>query len=297
MERRTLRSTATALLLLSPAIVIAGVFVYYPAISVVDLSLRSWDLISPTRPFVGTANYRALFASESPFWGSLVRTLQYGLIYGPLCFAAALAVALATEQQRRQRKLVRTLVFVPSVTSIAVIAVVWSLLYNPQIGPINGALRALGVPEARLPAWLNAPASAIPALAIMGAWQSLGLVTVLFSTGLAGIPRTYYDVAAVDGASAWTVTRHVTLPLLSPVLLFAVFILLVNAFRVFDAVAIMTKGRPLDSTNVLLYMIYRHGFQYFDAGFAAAGSVVVFVLVMAVALAQISLGERFVFYR
>lgn len=297
MGRPTLRSTITALLLLSPAILIAGLFVYYPAITVLDLSLRSWDLLSPTRPFVGAANYRALFAPESPFWNSLVRTLEYGVIYGPLCFATALAVALATEKQRRQRKLIRTLVFIPSVTSIAVIAVVWSLLYNPQVGPINGALRALGIPEARLPVWLNAPASAIPSLAIMGAWQSVGLVTVLFSTGLAAIPRTYYDVAAVDGASPWTVARRVTLPLLSPVLLFAVFILLVNAFRVFDAVAIMTKGRPLDSTNVLLYMIYRQGFQYFDAGFAAAASVVVFALVMAVAVAQISLGERFVYYR
>jgi ABC-type sugar transport system permease subunit len=119
----------------------------------------------------------------------------------------------------------------------------------------------------------------------------------LFTAGLKNISANLYEAAAIDGAGRWPVFRRITLPLLSPVMFFVIFILLINSFRVFGAVAIMTRGRPLGSTNVLMYLIYQQAFRFFDAGLAAANSIVVFVVILSLVLIQRRFGERFVFYR
>ena len=291
-----LRTTLAAYLLLLPGLVIALVFTYYPALYVLRLSLFEWDLISPVQRFAGLDNFRRLLSGDSGFWNSLRRTVEYGALYLPLSLLAGLGLALALTRVRRARGFFQTLYFVPSVTSIAVVSVVWSLIYNPQVGLLNRVLSALGLGADRLPAWLNDPALAIPCLAVMGMWQSLGFVILLFVAGLANIPATLYEAAAIDGAGGWPVFRRITLPLLSPVTFFVVFMLLINSFRLFGAVAIMTRGRPLGSTNVLLYLVYQQAFRHFDAGLAAATSVLVFLLVLGAAVAQRGFGERLVFY-
>jgi len=208
-----------------------------------------------------------------------------------------LVLALALTRVRFLRGFFQSLYFLPSVTSIAVLSVVWSLIYNPQIGPLNKVLLAVGVPAANLPTWLNDPALAIPALAMMGVWQSMGFVTLLFIAGLKNIPGMYYDAASVDGAGRWDTFWQITFPLLSPVMFFVIFMLLINSFRVFGAVAIMTRGRPLGSTNVLLYFIYQQAFRFFDAGFASAASWVVFMIILGIVMLQTKFGERSVFYQ
>jgi len=296
-RRRKLRTTFIAYALLAPALIIALVFTYYPALYVIRLGFFKWDLISPTQEFVGLANFQRLFALDSEFWSSLLRTLEYGAIYIPLSIVVGLGLAVALTRVKFLRGFFQSLYFVPSVTSIAVVSIVWSLIYNPQIGPLNRALTLLGVPAASLPQWLNDPDLAIPALAVMGVWQSMGFVTLLFIAGLRNIPTIYYDAAAVDGAKGWDVFWRITFPLLSPVFFFVIFMLLINSFRVFGAVAIMTRGRPLGSTNVLLYMIYENAFRFFDAGLASAASLVVFVIILIFVILQTKLGERSVFYQ
>ncbi len=297
IRHRKWRRTAAAYALLAPALAILILFTYYPAAYVFRLSFFDWDLISPTQTFVGFENYARLIGIESEFWGSLLSTLEYGAIYIPLSLILGLALALALNKVRLLRGFFQSLYFIPSVTSIAVISVVWSLIYNPQIGPLNSALSGLGVAAADLPQWLNDPGLAIPALAVMGAWQSLGFVILLFIAGLGNIPTVYYEAAAVDGAGRWRTFWKITLPLLSPVLFFVIFMLLINSFRVFGVVAIMTRGRPLGSTNVLLYYIYQQGFRYFDSGLASAASWVVFMIILAVVMLQTRIGERTVFYQ
>lgn len=294
---RRARNTATAYLLLAPALVVMLVFVYYPSVYVFQLSFYDWNLISPSRAFVGLANFQRLFATTSEFWPSFMRTLEYGAIYIPLSLVLGLLLALMLTRIRVLQGFFQSLYFLPSVTSIAVLSVVWSLIYNPQIGPLNQALSLLGVPRGSLPQWLNDPDLAIPALAAMGTWQTLGFVTLLFIAGLKNIPVVYYDAASVDGANRWATFRRITLPMLSPVLYFIIFMLLINSFRVFGAVAIMTRGRPLGSTNVLLYFIYQQAFRFFDAGLASAASVSVFMIILAFVLLQTKLGERTVFYQ
>lgn len=296
-RRKKMRRTLAAFGLLSPALLIMLVFTYYPAAYVVRLSFFEWDLISPVQTFVGLDNFARLFAAGSDFWPSLWRTVEYGLIYIPLSLILGLGLAMALNRIRFLQGLFQSLYFIPSVTSIAVLSVVWSLIYNPQIGPLNNALQTIGVAKSALPQWLNDPDLAIPALAIIGTWQSLGFITLLFIAGLRNIPRSYYDAAEVDGAGRIHLFRSITLPLLSPILFFIIFVLLINSFRVFGVVAIMTRGRPLGSTNVLLYLIYQLGFRYFDAGLASAASLVVFVLILAVVLLQTRLGEQRVFYQ
>lgn len=297
VRRRKWKRTLLSFGLLSPALLIMLSFTYYPAMYVLRLSFFEWDLISPTQQFVGWENYRRLFEAGSEFWPSLWRTLEYGAIYIPLTLLVSLLLALALNRIKFFRGLFQSLYFIPSVTSIAVISVVWSLIYNPQIGPLNQILEAMGVPFADLPQWLNDPSLAIPALAIMGAWQSMGFNTLLLIAGLRNIPSTYYEAAAVDGATRWKSFWSITLPMLSPVLYFVFFMLMINSFRVFGVVAIMTRGRPLGSTNVLLYFIYQQGFRYFDAGLASAASWLVFMIILAVAMLQTRLGERSVFYQ
>jgi len=296
-KNKKLKTTLIAFVLLGPALIISLVFTYYPALYVIRLSFMDWNLINPDQVYVGLDNFQRLFAAGSEFWPSLYHTLEYGAIYICLSIFLGLCFSLALNKIRFFQGFFQSLYFIPSVTSIAVVSIVWSLIYNPQVGLLNQTLTLLGVERGSLPQWLNDPDLAIPALAVMGVWQSMGFITLLFIAGLKNIPGIYYDAAKVDGEKNWQQFRYITLPLLSPVLFFVAFMQLINSFRVFGAVAIMTKGRPLGTTNVLLYYIYKNAFKFFDAGLASAASLVVFVIILGFVLLQNRLGERSVFYQ
>lgn len=291
------RQSLTAFLFLAPGFTIAVLFIYYPSLYVFRLSFFDWDMISPQQIFVGLHNFARIFSKGSDFWNSLFRTLEYSIIYIPLSMVSGLMLASALTHINRLKGFFQSIYFIPSITSISVISIVWSYIYNPQIGPLQQFLRNIGIQEHMLPQWLNDPVLALPALAVTGAWQSLGFVTLLFVAGFNNISKTFQEAAAVDGASRWTIFWKITLPLLSPVTYFVVFMLLIDSFRVFGIVAIMTKGRPVGSTNVLLYYVYQNAFQYFDAGKASASSWIIFVIILAFMLLQKKLGERSVFYQ
>ena len=295
--RRKLKTSCIAYLFLSPALIIAVAFVFYPSLFVLKLSFMDWDLIKPVQEFVGWGNFSRLFAPGTEFWSAFWHTIQYGVIYIPLTIVLGLSIALALMRIEFLQGFFQTVYFFPAITSISVIAIVWSYIYNPQMGLLNSFLRVVGVPVTALPQWLNDPDLAMIALALMGVWQSLGFVVLLFVAGLRNIPTTFYDAAMVDGANQRTIFWKITLPLLSPVLFFVVFMLLINSFNVFGVVAIMTKGRPLGSTNVLLYFIYEQAFQLFDAGLASAASVTVFIIILLFVFMQMKFGEKLVFYQ
>ncbi|NMB62100.1 MAG: sugar ABC transporter permease [Chloroflexi bacterium] len=291
------KRTLQAFLLVGPALVIALVFVYYPAAYILRLSFFEWDLISPQQTYVGLGNYETVLAHGSDFWKSLLITLKYGIMYIAFSLSIGMLLALALNRIKFMNNFFQSLFFVPSVTSISVVAVVWSLIFNPQIGPLNKILSSLGVSGTSLPQWFNDPNLALPALAVIGSWQSLGFITLLLLAGLRNIPTTYYEAAAVDGANKWKSFWKITLPLLSPVLFFVIFMLIINSFQVFGAVSIMTQGRPLGSTNVVLYYIYQQGFRFFNAGIASTASWIVFMVLLAIYMLQSKLGERNVFYQ
>ncbi len=297
VDGKKLRRTLTAFLILSPALAIALLFVYYPSLYVLRLSFFDWDMISPEQTWVGLANFSRIFAKNSEFWKSLLRTLKYTAIYIPLSLASGLALACVLSGINKFKGFFQSIYFVPSITSISVIAIVWSYIYNPQIGPLQHFLLRLGMAQESIPQWLNDPKLALISLAITGAWQSLGFVTLLFVAGLNNIPQASSEAAAVDGASKWTIFWKITLPLLSPVTYFVVFMLMLDSFRVFGIVSIMTQGRPVGSTNVLLYYVYQNAFRFFDAGTASASSLMIFLFILTFMLLQQKLGEKNVFYQ
>ena len=297
VNKKKLRTSIVAYILLLPALLIAILFVYYPSVYVLRLSFFDWDMISPTQTFVGFLNYIRLFTAKSDFWPSLFRTIEYSVIYIPLSLICGLFLASLLTKIKFLRGFFQSVFFIPSVTSISVVSVVWSFIFNPQIGPLNQILSRVGIPDAYIPQWLNDPNLALPTLALIGVWQSLGFITLLFIAGLNNISSDYREAASVDGASGWYQFWKITLPLLSPVTYFTLFMLLIDSFRVFGIVAIMTQGRPMGTTNVLLYYVYRNAFQYFDAGKASASSWIIFMIILIFKLIQQKMGEKNVFYQ
>jgi len=288
--------TKRALALIMPALIVALLFIYVPSVYVFFLSFKDWDMISPVKTDVGFANYIRLFSKESGFAYSLSRTLLYTAIFIPVTLGLSLFVANKLVKLKKNRGFYQALFFIPSVTSISVISLVWSYLFNPQIGPINAFLLKIGIPLDALPQWLNSSKLALPTLAIIGVWQNLGFMTLLLVAGLQNIPRTNYEAAEIDGASRRTVFWKITIPLLSPVLYYVLFMLIINSFKMFDIVSIMTKGKPQNSTNVLLYYVYQRSFQFWDAGLGAAASWIIFLILLVIFLLQQRFGEKNVHY-
>jgi len=256
-----------------------------PAFSALYISLHEWNIISPSKPFVGLQNFR-LLAHDSSFGRAAVNTLRYVLVGIPTQIALGLVLALALQRINRFRGLFRALYFMPFVTPIVAAAWVWQWMYSQNFGPLNGLLAALGLP---LQPFLRSPAQALYAVTAMTVWQFLGFQVVIFLAGLEAIPRVYYEAAAVDGASGWRLFRHMTVPLLNPTLVFSAVYGTIVYLQLFTQVLNMTfgdQGGPLASTLTMVLYVYQLGFQRFKMGEAAAATAVLFAVILVITLLQ-----------
>lgn len=278
---------------LLPALALYVVFFVYPLLFSFGLSFHQWNLISPHKEFVGWANYASLFG-DSVFWIALKNSALYVLYTVPIAMAIGLALALAVESLIRGKRLFRILFFLPVVSSVGIVSIVWSLMYNPDVGAVNALLRTIGIEG---PNWLNDPSTALWALAIVGIWKNFGYNMVLYISGLKTIDRGLYEAAAIDGAGSWRQFRHVTVPMLSPVTFFIVVMSVISSFQVFATIQIMTQGGPNNATNVLVFQIYQEAFQFFNIGVATASSTVLLVIVAALTIIQLRLSKTSVHYR
>jgi len=277
------RDGRTAFLLLAPTLAVFGVFVLFPIVFSFYLSFQQWNLFSGAHTFVGGANYRAVFA-DPEFWQVFRNTAVYTLATVPLNMALALGVAVLLARRMRGKRLLRAAFFTPVVVSSVAAGVIWRWVFDPNLGLFNVSLGALGLPAVD---WTSNGTSAMAALIIVGVWKTFGVNMVLFSAGLSGIPRQYYEAAAMDGARAWGQFRHITLPLLAPTTLFVLVLSMIGSFQVFDIVFVLTRGGPLGATKVLVYYLYEHAFKYFDMGYASAVAYLLFALLFAITLVQI----------
>lgn len=289
--QRGLRHALVVFLFLAPSLVPLLAFMVAPMLSSIGLSLLSWDLLSPAR-WVGLSNYRELI-HDGTFHAALLHTLYFIGGYLPLTFVGGLALALGLNQRLKGIAWVRTVYFLPVVTSWVVVALVWKWLLNPQFGFVNRLLDFVGVHG---PGWWLDPHWAMPAIILASAWKDLGFTMVIFLAGLQAIPEEYYEAAALDGAGRWSRFRNVTLPLLSPASFFVVVISLINNFQVFDQVQVMTQGGPAGSTNVVVQQIVQNAFSYGRMGYAAAMSWTLFAVILVVTVAQLRLQKRWVVY-
>ncbi len=267
-------------------------FVVGPMVASLYISTLRWDLLTPGR-FIGLANYREMLTDDPLFWKSLRITTTYTLAYVPLDLLGGLLAALLLNAKLRGIGIFRTIFYLPSVLAGVGYVVLWMWLFNPQAGLINTALYYLGIQG---PRWLQDPRWALPALIMMSLW-GIGRSMVIFLAGLQDIPAHLYEAAHIDGANAWRSFWAITLPLLTPSILFNLILGIINTFQTFTNAFIATNGGPLDSTLFYVLYLYRKAFQFFDMGYASALAWVLFLIVLACTLVVFKTSGRWVFYR
>lgn len=278
-----------ALLLLLPSLLGVGIFTAIPVLASFGLSFAQWNMLSPPK-FVGLQNYTELF-SDPLFWKVMLNTFYYAIAVVLLEVPIALGLAIGMNQNGWITKVFRTIYFLPVVTSMVAIALVWNWMYDPQYGLLNAALKAVGLPSVE---WLFNPLTAMPALIVMGVWKNVGYSMVLFLAGLQTIPEELYEAASLDGANPWQQFLNVTLPQMAPTLFLVSVMTTITAFQVFDPVYIMTQGAPENSTNVAVYMLYQNAFEFFRVGRASAIAYVLFGVILILTMIQWSLRKKWV---
>ncbi len=279
--------------LCAPATLAFAAFVLVPTLAVGVLSLTDYELGLPTLRFVGLDNFAELL-SDRGFATSVRNTAMFVAFVTPASIGVGLALALLIEANVRGRALFRAAFFLPVVSLIVAMATAWQYLLHPTIGPVNAALRMLGIAG---PNWLGSSDWVLVSLAFISIWENAGFNLVLILAGLTAIPRELYAASEIDGVrSAWERFRLVTWPLLGPTMLFVVLITTIRAIRTFDTVATLTQGGPNKASELIVYTIYQEGFTFLRMGYAAAMTVVFLAVVLALMLVQQRLMERRVHY-
>lgn len=281
------------LLLTAPNLLLFAVFTYFPIVYSVFLSLTRWDFLSREKTFVGIRNYLTL-AGDPAFWIVLKNSLLFtGLV---VFVAQALAFLLASLLNRKMRGLAlfRTAAFMPHITTTAAVTIVFVLLLDPDMGPLSYVYRLLGTNGI---SFLSTPGWSLVAITIVGIWKEIGFSTVFFLAGLQGIRKTYYEVAALDGASKRQTLRYVTLPLMTPVILFLMISGIIETMKKFDIVALMTEGGPVyPDSSTFVFHLYKLSFLDFKAGYSSAFGIVFFVVIVAVSVVQHKVSGKWVHY-
>lgn len=269
-----------------PALLGTLIFIVIPVICSFGLSFTKWDLLNPIR-FVGLANYKEIF-SEALFFKIFWNTVVFAISTSVLGVIIPLVLACILNSKIRGSEFYKTAYFLPFITPMIVIGVVWEWIFDPNIGLLNHILH-LHIN------WLYDTHFAMPALIIVSVWKLIGYNMVIFLSSLSGISQSMFEAAKIDGASPFQTFKNVTIPLLSPSIFFVVIITAISSFQVFDLIYLMTQGGPLDSTNVLVYAIYKNAFEYFNVGKASAIAYVLFFIILVLTLVQWSLRKKLVY--
>lgn len=269
-----------------PALIGTIIFIIIPVICSFGLSFAKWDLLNPIQ-FVGLDNYKGIF-SEPLFFKILWNTIVFAVSTSVLGVIIPLILACILNSKIRGSEFYKTAYFLPFITPMIVIGVVWEWIFDPNIGLLNHILH-LHIN------WLYDTHYAMTALIIVSVWKLIGYNMVIFLSSLAGISQSMFEAAKIDGANAFQTFKNVTVPLLSPTIFFVVIITAISSFQIFDLIYLMTQGGPLDSTNVLVYAIYKNAFEYFNVGKASAIAYVLFLLILVLTLCQWNLRKKLVY--
>jgi multiple sugar transport system permease protein len=275
-------------LFIAPAVILFLVFIVGPLIASFYWSFTEYNAIHPPK-WVGLENYRNIFFHDGRFWKSLKNTIFYTLVIPP-GVAISLLLAIALDRQIRFKNFFRTIYFIPSVTSIIALSVIWKWLFaGEKYGLINYFLMTIGLKPID---WLMSPVWTLPAIMIMSIWAGIGYNMILFLAGLQMIPTAVYEAAEIDGANVWNKFRFITLPLLRPTMVFVVIMGFIASFQVFEQIYIMTEsefgiGGVLDSALTVVAYLYDMGFRKFQMGYASALGYIVFMVIFAATIVNI----------
>jgi len=274
----------------APALVLIGIFFFIPVAGSLLLSLTDFDIYAiadrGNARFVGLRNYADMFGN-SVFWIAVRNTFYFALVGGPLTVAASLAAALLINARVvRYKSFFRTIFFIPFVTTLVAVAIVWRYLYHPQYGMLNYGLGWFGVAPID---WLGDPRTAMPAIIMLAIWKNFGYNMLIFIAGMQTIPSELYEAAELDGAGAIRQFRHITLPMLAPTFLFVGVITMIGYFQLFAEPYVMTAGGPLRSTTSLVLLMYEEGFRWWRMGAAASVAIILFAIILVWTLVQFRL--------
>ena len=284
-----------AYLFLSPWLIGLALFWVIPILASVLLSMSEWNIITPPH-WLGTQNYREMLFEDRTFWVSIRVTLKYMLLSVPLYLVCGLLLSLLLNLKIRGINLFRTILFLPSVLSGVAVAVLWVALLNPDVGAINEVLRTLGISDP--PRWLDSPTWAVPSVVLVGLW-GIGGGAIIYLAGLQNISAQLYEAALLDGAGPWQRFRYVTLPMLTPTLLFVLLTGLIDAFQVFDIAYVLSRGGQGglgDSLQFYLINLWNEAFVNGRYGYASALAWVMVLVAAAVILLIFRTSGRWVYY-
>ena len=270
-----------------PALAAILVFFFVPVAAAIVLSFTDFDIYAVASRanlrLVALRNYTRLLR-DPLFWTALKNTFYFVVVGGPLTIALSLGAALLLNARLvRFKSFFRTVFFLPVVTTLVAVSVVWRYVYHPRFGLLNRALGLVGIPPLD---WLGDPFWAMPAIILMAAWKNFGFNMVIFIAALQAIPERLYEAAAIDGAGNFAQFRHVTLPLLAPTFVFVTVISMIGYFQLFAEPYVMTQGGPSNATlSIVLYM-YEQGFRWWNMGYATAIAFVLFAIILVMTLLQ-----------
>jgi multiple sugar transport system permease protein len=274
----------------APALLVIGVFFFLPVVAALALSFTDFDIYALADPrnlrVVGLRNYVQLLRTPL-FWQAFGNTLYFVVVGVPLSLGVSFGAALLLHARvARWPAFFRTALFAPVVTTLVAVAVIWRYLLHPHYGLLNYALGQLGIPAVD---WLGDPRWAMPAIIMLAVWKNFGYNMIILLAGLQSIPEQLYEAARLDGASVWRQLRHVTLPMLAPIVAMVNILTIAGYFQLFAEPYVMTQGGPLQSTVSVLYFMYEEGFKWWNLGSASAVAFVLFVFIFALTAVQLRL--------
>ncbi|PAK45238.1 carbohydrate ABC transporter permease [Priestia megaterium] len=292
-EKKSMPTIIVGLAYLLPSLLLFSVFLFYPMIKTLYLSLFITDTQGNPLNFVGLQNFLYLFTDPN-FLQSMKATFLFVLYTVPIGLVIALFLALIANEKLKGIGFFRTMFSSTMGMSVAASSVIWMFMYNPTIGVINKVLNLVGIHDVQ---WLLDPKYALVAVSISTIWMNIGFTFLILLGGLQNIDEKLYENARIAGVSYWYQLRKIALPMLSPTLFFIITVSFINAFQTFGQIDILTKGGPTDSTNVIVYSIYKDAFVNYNVGSASAQATILFFCILLVTALQFKLGERKVHYQ
>lgn len=278
---------------LTPALLSIFVFFFLPVIAAFLMSFTDFDIYSlgnfSNVRFIGFKNYLNLF-DDPLFWTSLKNTFYFVIAAGPLSVAISLAAAILLNSKLIKFKgIFRLVYFIPVVTTLVAVAIVWRFIYNPRFGLLNYFLGLIGISPID---WLGNPDWAMPSIIIMSVWKNFGYNMIIFIAGLQNIPGYLYEAAIIEGAGAWERFKRITLPMLAPTTLFVCIITIIGFFQLFAEPYIMTQGGPLNKTLSIVQYMYNEGFRWWHMGYSASIAFVLFVIILITTIIQLKIQKN-----
>jgi len=284
VRRRKWQKALVAYSFIAPNFLGFAIFTLGPILFAFALAFMHWDGSNPIE-FAGLDNFWRLW-SDRPFITAFWNTIVYTALSVPLTIVCALGLAMLLNQKLPGRDFFRAAMFFPYVASLVAVAVVWNMLFNPEMGPFNMLLYYMGVDPKDLPRWAADKDWAMVTVVLFGVWKSMGYYMVIYLAGLQGINRDLYEAAAIDGANPWQRFRYITIPQLGPTTFFVSVMLTIQSFKVFDQIYLLTQGGPGTSTLVLVYHVYNEAFISWDLGYSSMVALVLFFVVLAITIVQ-----------